>query len=74
MINATHYIECYVDDERKKEYQSPVRDIEEIERNLKLTKPPLRTVAVWKIRLKPGVVVARYDQELNATIIEDASK
>jgi len=73
MKGATHYIELYKCTKSGKEYQNHARDINEMERNLKLTKPPLKTIAVFKIKFKPGFLLATHDEGLGATIVENGS-
>lgn len=54
MTGATHFIEVFKS--KNKCMQGLLSDIKVIEKNLKTTaiSPTLKTIAVWKIKFKPG--------------------
>lgn len=73
-MQATHYIEQFRDI-RKPDgvvINAPCNPIAQMPASLKRTHSAmvLRTVAVFKIKIKPGVVLANYDYELKTTIVQ----
>lgn len=70
MKGSTHYIEHYKNVETGREYTSPIREIKDLAKNLKLTGYPLKTIQVNKIKFKPGVMIVEHDTDLGVTIIE----
>lgn len=72
--DSTHFIEQFKDVRHPpgKIMQSPqLMDISKLNAALKLTdnSADLKTVAVWKIKLKPHVALAQHDNEVKAIII-----
>lgn len=61
MQGATHFIEVYKN--KGKELTGVLSDLKYLDRNLKITQQStsLKTIAVWRIRLKPGVKIPTYD-------------
>ena len=72
MNGATHFIEQFKN--KGKLMQGVLCDIKDLDRNLKITasSADLQTIAVFKIKLKPGVMIAKHDEYINATIIKKA--
>lgn len=54
MTGTTHFIEQFTN--KGKLMQGVLCDIKDLQRNLKITagSPDLKTIAVWKIKFKPG--------------------
>jgi len=73
-MQATHFVEVFKNEMSGRVTKGVLSEIKYHDRNLKITKDSsvLKTVQVWKIKLKPGIVIATHDSELNATIIEKA--
>jgi len=66
-----YYIEQYRQLDKTKTVFAPLQTIDRLQNGLKLTKASnCVTIAVFKNKLKPGVIMAKYDADVNATIIE----
>lgn len=58
MKGSDYFIEQFKDN-KGQELSGPLSEIKHLERNLKITagSPTLKTIAVWQIKLKPGVKI-----------------
>lgn len=57
-MTHTHYIEQFRQNNKTLIVNSPLQPINKLEAGLKLTKNyNCKTIAVWKIKLKPGVTI-----------------
>lgn len=61
MLQATHFIEVFTTPGIKHAINGPVNEYKNLERNLKATKnsEALKTIGVWNIKLKPGVIITQ---------------
>ena len=68
---AQFYIEQW-EDKQGATHLTKVKPINEFNRKLAKSKYGFKTIAVFRITPKPGIIIASYDQELKTTIVENA--
>lgn len=73
MSEATHFIEQYRQKDKSLLISLHPKPINQLSHSLELTKScNCITVAVFKIKPKPGILIAHHDNDLDTTIIEKA--
>lgn len=68
----THFVEQFANEKDRPKiiFALSYQEISDFTESLQMTKPPLYTAAVWLIKYKPSGIIAEYDPEINAIIIE----
>jgi len=64
MTGATHYIEQFKNVINNREYRSMLQQMCDLKENLKHTSYPLKTIAVFKIKFKPGCEPKQLNQNI----------